>query len=126
MGKVAAVSLVIETKDTAKRLAEIDFELDSIGKKLREAKKAGQQDVYAGLKSQQAALRNEAREVNKALRDQSLAFQQAAKSIPKDSSPDLQRSTGNFAGKLTCFLNRSANPILEAALSIRQRASSRR
>ena len=89
MGKVAAVSLVIETKDTAKRLAEIDFELDSIGKKLREAKKAGQQDVYAGLKSQQAALRNEAREVNKALRDQSLAFQQAAKSIPKDSLTGL-------------------------------------
>jgi TP901 family phage tail tape measure protein len=89
MGKVAAVSLVIETKDTAKRLAEIDFELDSIGKKLREAKKAGHQDVYAGLKSQQAALRNEAREVNKALRDQSLAFQQAAKSIPKDSLTGL-------------------------------------
>lgn len=89
MGKVAAVSLVIETKDTAKRLAEIDFELDSIGKKLREAKKAGQQDVYAGLKQQQAALRTEAREVNKALRDQSIAFQQAAKNIPKDSLAGL-------------------------------------
>lgn len=89
MAKVAAVSLVIETKDTAKRLAEIDFELDSIGKKLREAKKAGQADVYAGLKQQQAALRTEAREVNKALRDQSLAFLQAAKSIPKDSLTGL-------------------------------------
>ena len=89
MAKVAAVSLVIETKDTAKRLAEIDFELDSIGKKLREAKKAGQSDVYAGLKQQQAGLRTEAREVNKALRDQSLAFLQAAKNIPKDSLTGL-------------------------------------
>lgn len=83
MAKRVGVIFEVSTSGTSQRLAEVDFQLQAINDQLRQAKKLGQTDVYAGLKDQQAKLKAEARDLNKALRDQQTAFN-AAK-FPEDS-----------------------------------------
>jgi len=83
MAKTVGVIIEVTTSGTAKRLAEVDFQLAEINKQLKEAKKLGQSDVYANLKQQQIGLRTEANNLNKTLRDQQKTFN-AAK-YPEDS-----------------------------------------
>lgn len=94
MAKKIGVIIEVNTSDVSKRLADVDFQLEQINQQLKEAKRLNQQDVYAGLKQQQAALRNEAQTLNKTLRDQQKTFD-AAK-FPKDSLIGLTNTYRNL------------------------------
>lgn len=87
-GKTVGLTLSIQTSDTAKRLAAVDLELIKINNDLKEAKKLADGDTYAGLKQQQAGLREESRKLNQELRNQSKIFE-AAK-FPTDSLEGLR------------------------------------
>lgn len=61
-------------KETLDRLGKIDVRLKDINKELSAARKLGKDGVYASLKQQQRELRQEARDLNKELKQQTLTL----------------------------------------------------
>ena len=91
------IGLVLDIKvdsQTARQLSQVERELLGVNNQLREAKKAGNTEVYGKLKVQQQGLRFEAVKLRKALRDQVKTFETAK--FPKDSLLGLRQEYGKL------------------------------
>lgn len=73
MAQKVGFSLEIGTKkSTLDTLAENELQLNQINKQLREAKKLGRSDVYKSLRKQQKGLKDEAKKLNRELKDENV------------------------------------------------------
>lgn len=85
--RVAAFRLRItsdnNTKKTLQQIAELELMLDGVNKRLREAKKQGDQETYAKLRTESKVLRTEVNKLNKEFREQVKTLNAA--NFPEDS-----------------------------------------
>ncbi|MCI5082136.1 MAG: hypothetical protein MRY78_10595 [Saprospiraceae bacterium] len=81
--KVGFILEINGAKETIDRIAELELQLGDVTTQLREAKKAGDQDLYKKLRGDSANLRQEIKDLNSELRDQVKQFKDAK--FPEDS-----------------------------------------
>lgn len=91
--KVGFILEINGAKETIDRIAELELQLGDVTTQLREAKKAGDKDLYKKLRGDSANLRQEIKDLNKELREQVKQFKDAE--FPEDSYRGLNRQLVN-------------------------------
>lgn len=87
--KIAAAFEIRGVRETVNELAELELELNSVNKALKQAKKEGNEDAFKAAKQSQESLKDSIKDTRKEIRDQVNDFKK--QQFPADSLIELRK-----------------------------------